>query len=795
MSRVGSNRRLWVVLSSTAALLVLSGCSAAPKAVKPTEKLEVCAEGKCAPAEGRFTREQLVGALLLMFKGNENAEAAFCEASPNTRQCAHDGVSFFVQGGPVPGVATISAPYITQVGLDKASLQVKYVAAHTARWMGTPVFCQDQYTEITIHSTNDIVIETPGFGCTWTAFPFVWSIKMSVGFIDFDNGVLTGNYATGGAGLMVAGGGDGRFLMRLPKSAQAAKAGAQFASLTSVAQLPPQVLAAPVPTVEQVKQGGESEGPATPAERADWEAVTAQGTPEAYRRYLTQYPRGRFAGAAKTYLQAAGEVQAQEREVAQWERIKGSNNPADFDSYLASYPKGLFADLATIRARRLRAASAEAQAQEAEITFWEQVRGSTSAEEIEAYLRRFPNGQFVVLARERLVRLSSANDLETTMWTQIKDSRDPEDYRRYLQTFPKGMFASIASTRLSGLASATQEAAELAAWEQARGTNDPGQIEGFAARYPSSQFATLARQMAQQMRSAATEQTEIELWEKARASGTTEAIDRYLAAYPNGRFANAARQLRPTLVQAEVVRSIDFGDYHALIIGINRYPNIGHLQTAINDAQAVERTLKEKYGFRTTLLVNPDRRRIIQEMTRLRQNLTDRDNLLIYYAGHGYLDSDNERGYWLPTDADKDNPANWISNADITDAIRAIRAKHVMVVADSCFSGSLSRAPVLQVRSTDYLQRIASKKARVVLTSGGVEPVVDGGPDNHSVFAGVFLEALRNNEEVLEGTRLFANLRRPVVVNAPQTPEYADIRFAGHDGGDFLFVPLKLRSR
>lgn len=795
MRPLSRDERLGVVLASTAAALLLPGCSAAPKAVKSTEKLEVCAEGKCGPAEGRFTREQIVGGLLLMFKGNENAEAAFCEASPNTRQCAQEGVSFFVQGGPVPGVATISAPYITQVGLDKASLQVKYVAAHTARWMGTPVFCQDQYTEITVNTINDIVIETPGFGCSWTAFPFVWTIKMSVGFIDFDNGLVSGNYATGGAGLMVAGGGEGSFLLRLPKSASAAKAGTQFAAVTSVAQLPSQVLAAPVPTVEQVKQGGESEGPANPAERADWEAATAQGSTEAYRRYLTQYPRGRFASAARAYLQAAEEIQAQEREVAHWERIKGSGNAADFDTYLASYPKGLFADLATIRARRLRAASAEAQAQEAEIAFWEQVRGSTSAEEIEAYLRRFPNGQFAALARERLVRLSSANDLDTTMWTRIKDSRDPEDYRRYLQAFPKGMFASIAGTRLSGLASASQEAAELTAWEQARGTNDPVQIEAFAARYPNSQFAALARQVAQQMRSAASERAEMELWEKARASGTTDAVDRYLAAYPTGRFANAARQLRPTLAQAEVVKSIDFGDYHALIIGINRYPNIGNLLTAINDAQAVEKTLKEKYGFRTLLLVNPDRRRILQEMTRLRQNLTDRDNLLIYYAGHGYLDTDNERGYWLPTDADKDNPSNWISNADITDAIRAIRAKHVMVVADSCFSGSLSRAPVLQVRSVDYLQRIASKKARVVLTSGGNEPVVDGGPDNHSVFAGVFLEALRSNEEVLEGTRLFANLRRPVVVNAPQTPEYADIRFAGHDGGDFLFVPLKLRGK
>ena len=32
---------------------------------------------------------------------------------------------------------------------------------------------------------------------------------------------------------------------------------------------------------------------------------------------------------------------------------------------------------------------------------------------------------------------------------------------------------------------------------------------------------------------------------------------------------------------------------------------------------------------------------------------------------------------------------------------------------------------------------------------------------------------------------------RPVMVNAEQTPQYADVRNAGHDGSDFLFVRKK----
>ena len=50
-----------------------------------------------------------------------------------------------------------------------------------------------------------------------------------------------------------------------------------------------------------------------------------------------------------------------------------------------------------------------------------------------------------------------------------------------------------------------------------------------------------------------------------------------------------------------------------------------------------------------------------------------------------------ERGYWLPKDAntvESDDNTNWISNDDITNLLNKINAKHILVIADSCFSGS-----------------------------------------------------------------------------------------------------------
>ena len=242
--------------------------------------------------------------------------------------------------------------------------------------------------------------------------------------------------------------------------------------------------------------------------------------------------------------------------------------------------------------------------------------------------------------------------------------------------------------------------------------------------------------------------------------------------------------------------AIDFGRYHALVVGINDYEHLPNLETAVNDASAVHDLLRRDYGFKSTLLLNPTRYAHVRALDRLRAELTPRDNLLIYYAGHGILDEETDDGYWLPADAEPDSQANWVAIPAVTRTVKAMSAKHVLVVSDSCYSGTLVReVPALLATGADRaaeLRRIASRRARKALTSGALEPVADGGGDGHSVFARAFLDALRANREVLDGHSLYTGLRRSVIVAAPQTPKYSDIRFAGDEGGDFLFVPVRL---
>jgi regulator of replication initiation timing len=275
-----------------------------------------------------------------------------------------------------------------------------------------------------------------------------------------------------------------------------------------------------------------------------------------------------------------------------------------------------------------------------------------------------------------------------------------------------------------------------------------------------------------------------------------------------------ARNLTPQMVKAgppapalknALVGDVDFGAYHALIIGNNSYQYFSGLETAVNDAREAEVLLREKYGFKTRLLIDANRYEILSVLNDLRTQLTEKDNLLIYYAGHGELDRPNARGHWLPIDAEQSNSANWISNIALTDILNAMKAKHILVVADSCYSGSMSLSSIPRLDAEEatvdpeiklkWLKVMAKVRSRTVLTSGGLQPVLDEGSGNHSVFASAFLSTLKNNDGVLEAYKLYRNLFSEVRQKAgeygvDQQPEYSAIKHGGHEAGEFIFVPV-----
>lgn len=243
-------------------------------------------------------------------------------------------------------------------------------------------------------------------------------------------------------------------------------------------------------------------------------------------------------------------------------------------------------------------------------------------------------------------------------------------------------------------------------------------------------------------------------------------------------------------VPSNAAAPIDFGRYQALIIGNSNYRYLGSLPSALKDAGDVAAVLREAYEFEDVrLLPDATREQIMNALDRYRVELSEEDNLLIYYAGHGWLDETTGVGYWQPVDAKPRWRANWIPTTDLKVQLRAIRAKHVLVVADSCYSGTLrSGAGPPDALTPTYLARMADKRGRQVITSGGLEPVADGGGGTNSIFARHFLRTLQENEGVLDAVAVFERVRRGVVESAEQTPQFAPISGTDHDGGTFMFV-------
>ncbi len=242
--------------------------------------------------------------------------------------------------------------------------------------------------------------------------------------------------------------------------------------------------------------------------------------------------------------------------------------------------------------------------------------------------------------------------------------------------------------------------------------------------------------------------------------------------------------------------SMQIGDYYALIIGIDKYSGEWTpLQNAVNDAKAVENMLRNQYKFdHFTNLYDAEATRsgIIKAMESLVSKVKPNDNVFIYYSGHGEFKQALNKGYWVPVDAKTSSTSNYISNSDLQTLLAGIQSKHTLLVSDACFSGDIFRGHTVSVpfeESEKYYNEVHSLASRQAITSGGIEPVMDGGKDGHSVFAYYLLKTLGNNKnKYYDAGQLYTRLKIPVINNSEQTPKISPIKNTGDEGGQFIFI-------
>lgn len=282
--------------------------------------------------------------------------------------------------------------------------------------------------------------------------------------------------------------------------------------------------------------------------------------------------------------------------------------------------------------------------------------------------------------------------------------------------------------------------------------------------------------------------------EKAVQAGRTRiaALEKVATAAPTAAAAT------PGVVASAAGKSafdqIPFGKYHALVIGNGAYAQMAALPEATGEAREVAELLEKKYGFKVRLLLDATRVDILEALNDYREKLTQKDNFLVYYAGHGQRDAAGQAAYWQPVDADPARPTRWIPSGVLTEHLDLIAANHVFLVANSVFSGLRTRSSVARLPQgmTDeerfyHIKVLMEKRARLVLSSGA--------KSDEPAFAGAFLAALRQNDGVLEASALYQQVNDRLYAQQKDSSnvEFAAMKWARNDLADFFFVPAALR--
>ncbi|WP_423178947.1 MULTISPECIES: polysaccharide deacetylase family protein [unclassified Stenotrophomonas] len=274
--------------------------------------------------------------------------------------------------------------------------------------------------------------------------------------------------------------------------------------------------------------------------------------------------------------------------------------------------------------------------------------------------------------------------------------------------------------------------------------------------------------------------------------------DGYQFAGWNGRDFTVARARKGDASAATVTTGYEKS--WAIVVGIDNYGKWPKLEYASHDAQAVADTLTGQFGFPSSQVIvlkneQATRNNILAAFhDRLADDRTGRnDRVFVFFAGHGatrQLASGRDLGYIIPVDSDpKEFATDAIAMTDIQNIAESMQAKHVMFVMDACYSGlGLTRGGP---SSSSFLRENARRSARQMLTAGGADQqVADAGPNGHSVFTWVLLQALAgkgdlNGDGLITGTELAAYVAPAVSAVSHQTPAFGSL--PGSQGGEFVF--------
>ena len=226
-------------------------------------------------------------------------------------------------------------------------------------------------------------------------------------------------------------------------------------------------------------------------------------------------------------------------------------------------------------------------------------------------------------------------------------------------------------------------------------------------------------------------------------------------------------QASEVIVLSVTRKSKEIRQDYALLFAVNSYEHFDpwhKLSSPIPDAEAIGNELKNRYGFSVEVVKDPTRAEILTKINAYaRKQYNENDQLLIFFAGHGYYEEGNNTGIGylvasdtLPPDADR-SKSSYISHGALHEQIENIECEHIFLIVDACLSSAFD-VPVDQfnlergkeaipddVSDREFIKQALAYKTRWYLTSGSKAYVSDGRSNQHSPFARQVLAALGSN--------------------------------------------------
>ncbi|ETR68852.1 MAG: hypothetical protein OMM_04311 [Candidatus Magnetoglobus multicellularis str. Araruama] len=294
---------------------------------------------------------------------------------------------------------------------------------------------------------------------------------------------------------------------------------------------------------------------------------------------------------------------------------------------------------------------------------------------------------------------------------------------------------------------------------------------------------------------------------------------------------NTTQSINKKIVKAKTksknvskVRTKDLGSYDenlgqavqrlgrkmALIIGVE-YPPPYTLEWTVREANMINKTLQDIYGFETDVLTgNVSKQQMLIAFDNLKQKASNSDDqIIVFFSGHGYQEPNNpDVGYLMPSDGNRSSPmATCVSMNQIQILSKSLSARHGLFIIDACYSGIIGGFGTMSSHqdTMTMVRSYMSMKARQVMTAGrSNEQALMSAERRMSVYSfylhrglneeGGFFRADKDYNNVITIRELQDYVEKKVKdeTSYRQNPRIFD--FTENDG-KFVFVPKDFQKR